>query len=190
MRCFVAVDVPEGLRAAVGAAQARLRAAAPAADVRWTEPAGFHLTLKFLGEVAERRAGELVAALGAAVAGRPPPALAAGGLGAFPAVRRARIVWLGLTAGAADLAALAAAVERALVPLGFPAEVRPFHGHVTLGRVRSPRGAAALGAALERSGGLEIGTWSADEVVLYRSHLGRTGARYEALARLALGPHP
>ena len=56
MRCFVAVDLPEGVRDALERAQASLRSRAPRADVRWVDPAGLHVTLKFLGEVRE---GEL-----------------------------------------------------------------------------------------------------------------------------------
>ena len=104
----------------------------------------------------------------------------------LPSARRPRVLWAGLVAGTGELAALAAAVEAALVPLGFAPEARPFQGHVTLGRVRSPRGLAPLAAALEAGAGLELGAWRAAEVVLYRSRLRPTGAVHEALSRHAL----
>jgi len=186
VRCFVAVDLAGEVRAAVAAVQERLRTAVPTADVRWTDVAGFHVTLRFLGQVAEGRLPEIRAALAAATRGRPPLVLAAGGLGAFPGLRRPRVVWAGVTAEAAALTALAGAVDGGLEGLGLGREARPFHGHVTLGRVRSARGAGALGAALERLSGAELGAWTAAEVVLYRSHLGPAGARYEPVARFPL----
>jgi 2'-5' RNA ligase len=71
-------------------------------------------------------------------------------------------------------------------PLGFPREARPFGGHVTLGRARSNRGVARIAAALGDADPGELGAWTATEVVLFQSHLGRAGARYEAVARLPL----
>src|SRR5579875_1875142 len=157
MRCFVAVDLAPGVRAVLARTQEALRRAAPRADVRWTRPEGLDVTLKFLGEVPEARCAEVAAALS------------------------------GVAAAHRAVAALARDVDRALAPLGFAVETRPFQGHVTLGRVRSPRGLAALAAALARHAEEEIGAWTVSELVLYRSRLSPAGARYEALARLPLG---
>ena len=187
MRCFVAVDPSPEVRTAIARAQAALRAAASAADVRWTDASAFHLTLKFLGAVADERVPAVAAALARAVAGAPPLVVAAGGLGAFPSHARARVLWAGITAGADALAALAAAVDRSLVPLGMPPEARPFHAHVTIGRVRSPRGGRTLAEALGATGAEPFGSWRADEVVLYQSRLRPTGAEYVRVAGHALG---
>ncbi len=186
MRCFVAIDLPGDVRAALGAAQARLRAAAPRADVRWVDPAAMHLTLQFLGTVPDERVDSVRAALAAAVAPHAPIPLVCAGLGVFPGPGRPRVFWAGVTAGLAALGRLVATVARALEPLGFPREPRPFAGHVTLGRVRSPRGASRVVASLAGAGAGEFGAWTATEVVLFQSHLGAGGARYEAVARLLL----
>ncbi len=92
-----------------------------------------------------------------------------------------------LVTGTAALAALADAVERAFTPLGFAPEPRAFRAHVTLGRVRSPRGLARLTAAIAAAGAPEFGSWTVEDVVLYRSHLRPSGAVYEPLARVPLG---
>jgi 2'-5' RNA ligase len=81
---------------------------------------------------------------------------------------------------------LAAAIDTALEPLGFPPENRPFRGHVTLARVRSPRGLDRLARALEAAAETRMGEWTADDVVLYRSRLRPTGAIYEPLAHFGL----
>jgi 2'-5' RNA ligase len=182
MRCFVAIDLPDDVRAAVAAAQERLRAASPRADVRWTAPHAMHLTLRFLGEVADvEPVGATLATVGARHA---PVALAAGGLGAFPGLARPRVLWAGITAGIRELGLLAADVERALVPLGFAPEARPFRAHLTLARVRSPRGLRRIAAAI--AGDAPFGEWTATEMVLYRSHLRPGGSIYEPLRRCAL----
>lgn len=181
MRCFIAVDLSAEVRAAVADVQARVRAAAPRADVRWLDPHAFHLTLKFLGAVPGERVVAVSAALESAVS-EPPLELEARGLGAFPTIRRPRVLWAGIVVGVPRLVTLAAAVERALVPLGFPPEARPFQAHLTLGRVRSPRDAGALAKAIEAEGAVALGAWTASEVVLYQSHLKPTGAVHEKVS--------
>ena len=186
MRCFVALDLPDDVRAVLEAAQARLRAAAPRADVRWVAPAGLHLTLKFLGAVADERREVVRGALEGVTRAAAPIELSCAGLGLFPGPARPRVVWAGIASGLRDLGALAAAIERALERVGFPPERRPFLGHATLGRVRSAGGIGPLVSALDRVGGTEFGRWTASEIVLYRSHLRPTGSIYEPLARLPL----
>ena len=183
MRCFVAIDVSPDVRAALARAQTAVRAIARGTDVRWVDPAQLHLTVQFLGQVPDPQVPDIAARLETVAATTPPITLAAAGLGAFPTVRRARVVWAGVTTGAAELAALAQGVGAALAPLGFPPEDRPFRAHATLGRVRSPRALGALARALERHGGVDLGTWTAREIVLYQSRLRPTGAVYEAVAR-------
>jgi 2'-5' RNA ligase len=186
MRCFVAIDLPDDVRAALGGAQARLRAAAPRADVRWVDPGKMHLTLKFLGEVAEERLGGVRDALDRVTGPTCPFAVACTGLGVFPGPSRPRVVWAGITGGLRELGLLAAQVERVVEPLGFLPERRPFRGHITLGRVRSPRGVGPMTRALEQAGGADFGGRMVTEVVLYRSHLSPKGARYEPIARFPL----
>ena len=186
MRCFVAIDLPDGVRAALDATEARLRAAAPRADVRWVGSQSMHLTLEFLGEVPEERGAAVQRAIDRVASPTPPLRLVCAGLGVFPGPSRPRVVWAGIQDGVRELGMLAVAVERALEPLGFPLERRPFRGHVTLGRVRSPRGFAPLARALDKGGRSGFGEWTASQVVLYRSHLRPTGSVYEPLATLAL----
>lgn len=187
MRCFVAVELPDEVRTRVTHLQDELRAAAPAADVRWTPPAQMHLTLRFLGEVAEDRRDALVQALAAAVPSAPIRVVAEGA-GAFPTARRPRVVWAGVGEGGAALGALASSVDEALARLGIPPEGRPFRPHVTLGRVRAPGGLGHMAATLEARREVPLGAWQVRSVVLYRSRLNPAGAVHEALAHVPLAP--
>jgi len=175
--------LPDDLRAALEAVQLRLRAIAPGADVRWVSASGMHLTLAFLGQVTDERAAAVALALGEVAACTPPFTLECAGLGVFPGPTRPRVIWAGITAGLGELRPLAAAVGCALEPLGFRPEQRPFSGHVTLGRARSPRGVTPITRSLETT---RFGTWQVGEVILYESHLSPKGARYEPLASLQL----
>jgi 2'-5' RNA ligase len=189
VRCFVAIDLSAGVRAALARAQAGLRAGAPRADVRWADATQFHLTLKFLGAVPDARVPDVSRKLDEAVAGSGPIAAAAGGLGGFPSLGRPRVFWAGMTSGVAEVAALAGAVDGAMVALGFPPESRPFRGHLTIARVRSPRGIAALVDTVRAAGTPNFGAWTVSELVLYESRLRPTGAVYVPVSRHPLrGP--
>ena len=186
MRCFVALDLPDDVRAALERTQASLRRRAPRADLRWVDPAGLHVTLKFLGEVPEGELSSVADAVRTTAAAHAAITLALAGLGGFPSLARPRVLWAGIPTGVAELGRLAVAVERALELLGFPPENRPFRGHVTIARVRSPRGLGRIRAAIEAAPEVDFGSWTASEVILFRSHLRPTGAIYEPLATFPL----
>jgi len=186
VRCFLAIEIPDDVRAALAQTQASLRRRAPRADLRWLDPAGLHVTLKFLGEVPEDALPAVADAVRKTAAAHAAIPLALAGLGGFPSLKRARVLWAGLATGVAELGRLAVALERALEPLGFPPESRPFRGHVTFARVRSPRGLGRITAAIEATPDVAFGNWTAGDVILYRSHLRPTGATYEPLAIVPL----
>ena len=187
MRCFVAVDVPAEVRMRVAALASRLRRALPRADVRWSPTEQLHVTLKFLGEVPDARVPAIEQALRAVAAAQAPLSLVAAGAGGFPNASRPRVLYVGILGQIDDLVRLAGAVEGALEAAGFPRESRAFRGHLTIGRVRTPRPVAGRAAALGNEVGAAAGTWIADEIVLYRSRLHPSGAIHEPVARLTLG---
>jgi 2'-5' RNA ligase len=108
--------------------------------------------------------------------------LAPGELGTFKRGRLVRVVWLQVSAGADQARELAAQVEAECVRAGLEPEARPFQPHLTLARAR-PRDGAALPPLPKPP---ELPPWRAEELILYSSHLGRTGAVYEALRELSL----
>jgi len=154
-----------------------------ARDVAWVAPDNLHLSLKFLGGVEAERLDRIQTALAAAAAVSQPFDLEIRELGAFPTPGRARVLWAGVGAGSKAAAALAARIDAALAPLGFPPEGRTFTAHVTLGRVRTPRASPALAAALRAD---VLGRQRATAASLMRSDLSPRGARYTELARLTL----
>jgi 2'-5' RNA ligase len=177
MRLFVALDLPEG---AVTALAAFRDTAADPAVWRRLDETSFHVTLAFLGH----RPEEDVPAVGAVLAGlaeREPPKLALGEALLLPP-RRARVLTVALVDGGGGLGALQAELAEALADAGvYAPERRPFRPHVTLARLRS-------GARAPRTidGAPEAVAFRAGAVVLYRSHVGRGGARYEPLVTRTL----
>jgi 2'-5' RNA ligase len=177
VRLFVALDVPESVRASLAQLSAQLRKICPSA--RWVNLAGVHITLKFIGEVAPGRFEQIREALGD-LPSFAPAELRFAGLGFFPGARRPRVFWAGVDAGP-PLVELAAAIEAKLAPLGIPPENREFHPHLTLARFDSPQGTDALRAAVEALNAPEFGSAIFEEFYLYRSVLKPSGAEYTRL---------
>lgn len=185
LRTFVAVRLPAPVRAALGDLGAHIRA--DGLRGRWVPPDNIHLTLAFLGDTEPAAVARIGAALNEAAAGSRPFDLAAAGLGVFPGLRRARVLWVGLQGEREALAALTAAVGRTLAPLGFAPPRQGTVGHLTLARAREVFDPDALAAALQRHGGFTGPSFRVHRIVLYRSQLGAGPARYSPLAEAALG---
>jgi 2'-5' RNA ligase len=181
VRAFFAWELPDGAKAALGALARELASRPDGHAVRWVRSESYHVTLRFLGNVATERLPELVAAVRGALAGAKPFELALGAPHAFPSARQPRVVVVTLEPEA-ELAALAARLEAGVVAAGLPAERRRFRAHLTLGRVRSRRLPPLDGATVT------LGALPVAEVVLFQSELGREGSRYTPLARLPLAP--
>ncbi|TMB90093.1 MAG: RNA 2',3'-cyclic phosphodiesterase [Chloroflexi bacterium] len=178
VRAFFGLPVPEPQREVLGRFIAACARIAP--QFRWTPPENLHLTVRFVGNVDL----SIVEAVADALAEQSPPGfeLGLGAPGTFGRGRAVRVVWLGLRAGQAEAAYLAAQVEAECARAGLAAEERQFQPHLTLARARSRNGAALPEMPL--APGLE--PWRAREVILYSSRLSRTGAVYEALRSLPL----
>lgn len=178
-RCFWAVPLPEDLQGGLSQFVGMLRAL-PGVDDDWRfgAPDGWHVTLAFLGEIEPERVEPMMARVANALSDLPASRAQMGDLGGFPGDSRARVMWLGLTCETDALPALAAAV-RSAIPVD---EHQPFRAHVTLARSRNRGGAVVpkSDAAVPRR------IVPIEEVVLYRSHTGRSPARYEPLARITL----
>ncbi|MGQ9366370.1 RNA 2',3'-cyclic phosphodiesterase [Azospirillum sp. ST 5-10] len=177
IRLFVALELPEDLRQRLSG----LGGGVPGA--RWAEPENLHLTLRFIGEVPDDRLHDIDAALATVEA--PAFDVVLDGVGVFGSGRNARVLWAGVERNEA-LGHLQAKVESALVRGGLPRDERKFSPHVTLARLKeAPR--ERIGRFLEERGLFRAGPVPVDHFTLFRSHLGRTGAVYEALRDYPLG---
>ena len=179
-RCFVAVPIGDALRAAVETTARDLRVRDADDSWRWTDVEAWHVTLAFLGATDAGAVPALHTALAGTGRAHAAFEVTAGGLGAFPARGRARVLWYGVSDPGGELRRLARDVA---VAVGLPDEGR-FRGHVTLARSRARDGTDA--SPLLDVPAPETAL-SVDRLVLYRSHLGHGPARYEALATAALG---
>ena len=183
LRTFIAIPLPEAVQDKVDALLSDLRKADAA--VRWVPARNLHLTLKFLGDVAEARLEELYVGIRMATEGIEPFRITLTGLGAFPNARRPRVLWIGMDVPEA-MQRLYENIEKDLSRLHFPKEKRRFSPHLTIGRVKGLRGMERLMSVVERT---EFGpeTVSVARIVAMKSDLRPTGAVYAPLKEFALG---
>jgi len=184
VRCFVAAELPAETRDDLGRLQERLRRLDLAC--RWVAPEAMHLTLKFFGHLPAETFESLREALAAPLGIGGPLRIEAVGVGAFPNVRRARVLWTGLGGDVAGLARAALTVEARGEALGIPREVRPFRPHLTLARTRDPGGIRGAGGALETEGGYRGPAFTVGRLVLYESRLRPQGPEYLHRLTIAL----
>lgn len=183
IRTFIALPLPPDWTEALGYAISELQNDMPS-GVRWVNPSGIHLTLKFLGPTDPALADRIIAALDRQFDSPVVPQLTLAGLGTFPTARNPRVIWAGVSGDPMTLDALHERAEDAAVGLGWPAENRPFRPHLTLGRVRdrvSPRQRQAIADVIARSILPAASLWRPDTVRLYRSELTPRGAIYTSL---------
>ena len=178
MRLFVALDIPEDVRAAIAAVAAKLRRVCEHA--RWVRIEGAHVTLKFIGEVPAEEIEQIKTAL-ANVSFPGTLRIFFRGIGFFPNERRPSVLWAGVEA-CPELRTLTASMENSLEPLGIARERREFSPHLTLARFKSPDKLEGLRAAVAAAAPLEFGHAVANEFHLYQSILKPGGAEYTRLA--------
>jgi len=185
MRLFIALNLPKKERERIHRAVRSLRETD--LPVRWLEPDHFHVTLKFLGEVRKERIALVEKAMSRIAGSTTSFWTDLRGFGAFPTVRRPRVIWLGVGANP-ELRCLKQDLEWGLGDLGFDAETRSFHPHVTLGRAGDSGGAGAFRGLDETLAQMRFqGELRVHTLDLMRSHMSREGASYSVMtsARLA-----
>lgn len=186
IRTFVCIELPTAERERIGALEERLRG--HGARASWVAPSSIHLTLAFLGDVEADRIPSVTDAVTRASAGATSFELAVDGAGAFPALARPRVLWLGVGGDLSRLSALQATVARELKSAGFPRDEKPFRAHLTLARMKDDRSPEARATASALDSAAPSGpAFRVDEIVVMRSDLDPGGARHTPLARVSLG---
>ncbi len=177
-RLFLAVALTDEVRHGLAAFLSERVVRLPG---RPSPPDNWHLTLRFLGPTNALQQDRILEFLDEHLVVEPFT-LGFTGLGAFPKPSRATVLWLGVGTGADGVAAMAAVCEEAAISAGFEPEDRPFHPHLTLSRIRPP---VSVDGIIDQVGVFPL-KMEVDRLTLYRSHLGRDGATYEAVDEVLL----
>ena len=191
IRTFVAIEIPELLKAKLDRSVEALRSSVVGDLVRWVRPDSMHLTLKFLGEIEQLQVNAIEQILDRIAGGFSEFGLEMAGFGCFPNKKRPRVIWVGFDAAASELLRLQAELTGRLEVIGFEGDRWDYHPHMTLGRVRKELSAAdsrilsdwAKEAQIET-----VGKFQVESISLIHSVLEPGGAVYTRLHSAGLAP--
>ena len=184
MRLFVAIELPNDIRAAFATVLKELRDVSP--HTKWVRPANLHLTLKFLGDTGTDKLSALQSAL-ATIRFAQPVTLEFRGLGSFPNAKHPRVFCAGIQ-NSPSLAAIVSEIDKAVHALGFPLENRLFNPHLTLARFNQPSVPAALQAAAIQNAARSFDSFTVREFHLIESKLKSSGAEYTTIRTFLFAP--
>jgi len=187
IRAFIAVPLPKGVKEAIHSLGREM--VESGLRVRLVRPQGIHCTLRFLGNISESKVEELGEAMAKAVTGVSTTTLEAHGLGVFPNPSKARVIWVGIKGNLEPANHLHKGLQDQLEILGFEKEKRGFSPHLTIGRLKNPLNRTdkeLLQRILKAHHQWEGGKFDLKELVLYRSQLHPSGAKYTHLLRVPI----
>ncbi len=187
MRCFIAIEIPEDIRAGLADLQKELAGKVDVhqGDVKWVEPESMHLTLKFLGEIPDNQI-VAVCNITKEVTGRYQGFdLAIREAGSFGG-RSARVLWVGAGLECPELLEVQQDLEDELADAGWPKEGRQFSGHLTLCRIRNSKAGEKLGKLIEQYKDYDLGMVHAGSITVFESQLTPQGPLYTPLGNYKL----
>ena len=179
MRAFIAFKLPEEVIASLEDLQRALKQ--QGLKLRWVHPENIHLTLKFLGDISAEEIPAVERIIRTVSLSQTVFSLDAKGLGVFPTVKKARVLWSGIHGDLKRLSDFQSNLDRALADMGFEPEKRSFRGHLTLGRIKGRVDGRGLASAISRFGSFVSPPFKAERLILFKSDLKLSGAVYQEL---------
>jgi len=184
LRCFIAIDIPDQIKRDIGELIEIFKKYDT--DVKWIAHENIHITLKFLGNTHVDLIHEICKSLGNILLPFEPFYIKIYSVGVFPNRKYPRIIWIGIE-DSEILIRLQRDVEESMALLGYQKEDRKFHPHLTVGRVRSPKGISNLINELDIFKEKHFGNVKVEDVKLMESRLKPSGAQYFCLHKIPLG---
>jgi 2'-5' RNA ligase len=189
IRAFIAIELPPDIQDCLELISTQLKVQLGEKVVRWVPVENIHLTLKFLGDVSEKNLDVLQEIINAEAASQKKMEISIGRMGAFPKIRRPRVIWIGVESPP-ELLALQRSIEARTTRVGYPPDEREFSPHLTLGRVSrtaSPSDVRKIGEILNASPVGFLGAAWVQAVHLFKSDLQPSGAIYSKMFTAPLG---
>jgi RNA 2',3'-cyclic 3'-phosphodiesterase len=181
-RLFIAIELPSNLRRALTDHIDLVRAAVPEAKASWACEENLHLTMKFLGDTEPARVEGISQAIQRSANAVRPFAMNIEGGGAFPPSGQPRVLWIGVEDPSGQLASLHRRLEDECEKVGFAREQRPFRPHLTIARIRNPKGARHL-FQVHKEMSFDGETFAVSHLALIRSEFRSEGSRHTVVAR-------
>jgi 2'-5' RNA ligase len=190
IRAFIAIQLPAEVKHKIGNSIAQLRKMIGEGNITWVKPSIYHLTLKFLGDIKIEDLKNISSRISGAASKQTAFEMGVSNFGVFPAIKKPRVLWIGLTENTGALNSLKVALDKSLQPLGFDIEPRQFHPHVTVGRVRRNASRQAVRDLVPSLGNFSVEYLASvvvNQIELVRSDLTPSGPKYSTLENFQLG---
>ena len=184
MRVFIAIELPEAVKKEMSRVQNKIMNTAN--KIKWVSYASMHITLKFLGEIKEKRLNKVFEAVERITIERDSFSIEIKGAGIFPDKGSPRVIWIGIKEGSIELTQMAKELEKKLSEQGFPQEGKKWMPHITLGRVKQLKDEEIIRKLITEERHTPGGKAKVKEVTVMQSHLTPRGAIYSSLQRFSL----
>jgi len=184
IRTFIAIQIPEDIKNEISTFQEELKAAGK--GIGWVKPDNIHLTLKFLGSTDEQLIDDIDEKIKDSVVGINQFQIQVQGIGAFPNLKRPRVIWIGANSETDQLGVVVQKLEKNLEVLGFKPENRKFSAHLTVGRVKDNRKINSVLERVKSFSEFDAGTFTVEKIELIKSDLHPAGAIYSPLRKIVL----
>jgi len=187
MRAFIAIALPKEIKDELARLQEKLKSAG--ADVKWVMPENIHLTLKFLGEIDDKEADQIIRIIGETSQHHDGFIIRINSLGVFPKPDFPRVIWAGVDLGDKQAKNVAAELEEKIAPAGTAKQKKEFSSHITIGRIRSPINRGKLIQELNNLAGYfqtKNLQFKAAKITLFKSTLTPKGPVYEVQKEASL----
>jgi len=184
MRVFIAIELSEEVKKGIAQVQSEMMGSTN--KVKWVEPSSMHVTLKFLGEVEDKRLNNIFDATDNVAAEFIPFQVEIKGTGAFPSIGRPKVLWVGIDQGSNELIRIVNKLEEKLFSCGFPREKKKWTPHITLGRVKQLKDKEFIRKVIDREKQTQGGKMQVKYITVMQSRLTPQGAIYTPLKRFPL----
>ena len=186
MRLFIAIDIPAKIREGLTKIQNHCKSLD--LNASWVRPGNIHLTLKFLGNTEPEKIPQIVEIMNTCVKSIAPFSLSLTEVGGFPNLNQPRVLWVGLADSQGSLVSAQKNIDRNLSRLGYDTDNKPFFPHLTLARIKSPKGRQEIKHKVANLPGEDKKPFSVKSIKLYKSVLTTRGSVYTSLHEFNINP--
>lgn len=185
MRIFIAINPENEIKEKIESLTSKVRTVDT--KIKWVEKENLHITLKFLGEINEMMLNNVKSCLENIKTGCTPFDVELCGIGVFPNIKDARVIWIGIKNGHQELKSLSEKIDTELSRLGFKREARPFSPHLTIARVKGDINYEHLKNTIADLKDYDVGKFTVRSMYVMRSILKPTGPVYSIVSEFQFG---
>ncbi len=183
VRAFFAIQLPQVVKVKIKTSCAAIQQDISSINLKWVNPENLHITLKFLGEIDLQLVGMYSKLVNDRVGRLKAFELEIMGMGVFPQIKKARVLWVGCN-NCDSLLQISKMLEEIGSNLGLPLETKKFSAHITIARIKfplTPGEANILGNHLTANEHLSFGSWKVNNFSFFKSELRSSGPIYTLL---------